>query len=59
MHLSGSVHQCLPFKFWHEAFQKIGIELGFPQLDLDVFEFQGEVIRVTSFYMACEQVVSD
>jgi hypothetical protein len=56
-HLLGGVDKSRPLEFRHESPEKVGIEIGLPDFQLNVFEFQWEIIRVAILYMASQKVM--
>lgn len=56
-HLSRSLNQRIPFNLRHESPQKIRVELRLAQCYLDIFKCEWEVVGVTAFCVAGEQVM--
>jgi hypothetical protein len=51
-HVSSSINERRPFNFRQESFQKFGVEFGLPDLQLNIFERQREVVCIAVLCMA-------
>ena len=58
-HLFRSVHERRQFDLGQEPLQELGVEFRLSDLELHIFEREGEVVRVAVLRVAREEVVSD